>query len=67
MQRSTLQRIEYGQTGVNVDRLWALADVLSVPVTWLLADDWSYSTGGGEGSGEWPDDPPPARHPIHPR
>lgn len=55
MQRSTLQRIEYGQTAVSIDRLWALADKLGVHVTSLLSDDWASSdwrNGGGENPGE---------------
>jgi hypothetical protein len=64
MERSTLQRIEYGETALSVDKLWALADTLGVPVTWLLTDDWhtpGWRAGGGEnpgaGGGETPGTP----------
>lgn len=45
MARSTLQLIEHGQTGVGVDRLWALADRLDVDVTVLLAKEWEPPAG----------------------
>lgn len=51
IERSTLQRIEYGKTRTTLDTLWAIADALGVPVTRLLADDWSTSPGGGAEGG----------------
>jgi DNA-binding XRE family transcriptional regulator len=61
--RNTIQRTEAGETSMRLTQLWRIADGLGVPVTWLVADDWTWPTGGGPGGGEWPDDPPPIRHP----
>lgn len=54
MQRSTLQRIEYGQSAVSIDRLWALADALGVPVTWFLSEDRPTPLDGGARAGDAP-------------
>jgi DNA-binding XRE family transcriptional regulator len=61
--RNTIQRTEAGETSMRLTQLWRLADGLGVPVTWLLADDWVWPSGGGPGGGEWPDEPPPKRWP----
>lgn len=51
IERSTLQRIEYGKTRTTLDTLWAIADALGVPVTRLLTDNRSNADGGGAESG----------------
>jgi transcriptional regulator with XRE-family HTH domain len=63
MHRSTLQRIERGQTAVSVDRLWALAHRLDVEPDVLLARQWSPPTEDIAAAGTWPEGAPPEHHP----
>lgn len=63
MQRSTWQRIEYGESAVSMDLIWRVADVLEVPMTWLVSDEWGWPLGGGARGGEYPDGSPPVRYP----
>ena len=61
--RDTVYRVEGGTRALNADAAYLLARALRVPVIWLFSDDWSNTPEGGYGGGEWPDDPPPIRHP----
>lgn len=43
--RVTLQNIESGATNFQIDKLLAVADALSVPVSWFFVDTWSTPPG----------------------
>jgi DNA-binding XRE family transcriptional regulator len=58
--RSTLQLIEYGDSAPTADMLWELSDVLQVPVTWFLSDDWTWPA-EWRGDGGQPPEAPPVR------
>lgn len=61
--RDTVYRVENATRALSADAAYLLSRALGVPVTWLFTDDWTQPGGGGTGSGEWSDDPPPTRQP----
>jgi transcriptional regulator with XRE-family HTH domain len=39
--RESIMAIESGRSGVTLDVILDVAEVLRVPATWLLSDDWT--------------------------
>jgi transcriptional regulator with XRE-family HTH domain len=63
LDRRSISALENGHSGMTLDAILAIADVLKVPDTWLFSDDWTWPDGQGERDADGVLVTPPLRKP----